>query len=498
MSLPIVDTLVSMVRRIISRKQHGSDGVFTADGNHIHHRLLALGIHHAKAVFILYLAGFFLAAAAFLSIFMRAREAALVVAALLIAGCVGIGRLGYDEFALIRRGTFLKIYNVPVLQRSAFAVFIDLAMVVFAVYLAIGLKTDDWALARYGNQAIAMAGLLAPLAAIVFWRAGLYKETWKLAQVGEFMAACLAAAGVAAAGLFIFSFSPVGDYYVTAFSIYGLISVAMVGGTRASYRVFFTSHRRASSDGRPVIIYGAGHRGAGAAEDLFNSPAKGLRPVGFIDDDFNKKGRTVGGLPVLGGLSELSAIVARTGAQAILVASEKIPGEKLQRTAEMCRGFNVGLYRLNLKFEALYAAAPAAAMTTAAVPAGGGPVVTARARTEPGVPVRSGRRRVRSVAGIAFAVLKCPTCEATSLHRTHGRTLRERWRKAHSFERLYKCDHCAWRGWLLPLEFGGTPIMDLVGGVDLTGLDIASPPLAVPAGRSIPVRGSSGYIPARA
>src|SRR5450759_1656063 len=155
---------------------------------------------------------------------MRARDAALVVAALVVACFVGIGRLGYDEFALIRRGAFLKMYDAPVLRRTLFVVFIDLAMVVAAVYLAVGLKTDDWMLVLHRNQAFAMAGLLAPLAAIGFWRAGHYKGSWRLASVEEYMTACLAAAGVAVAGLFIFSFSPVGQHYVTAFLVYGLLN----------------------------------------------------------------------------------------------------------------------------------------------------------------------------------------------------------------------------------------------------------------------------------
>jgi hypothetical protein len=38
------------------------------------------------------------------------------------------------------------------------------------------------------------------------------------------------------------------------------------------------------------------------------------------------------------------------------------------------------------------------------------------------------------------------------LHRSRARNVLERFRKARSMKRLYRCDGCGWRGWLLPLE----------------------------------------------
>ena len=49
-----------------------------------------------------------------------------MVIALLVAGVVGVRRLGYDEFAFIRRGTVLKVYELPVVKRGFFVVLVDL------------------------------------------------------------------------------------------------------------------------------------------------------------------------------------------------------------------------------------------------------------------------------------------------------------------------------------------------------------------------------------
>ena len=44
LGLPIADTLIAMARRTLHRMEHQAGGVFVADRNHIHHRLLALWI----------------------------------------------------------------------------------------------------------------------------------------------------------------------------------------------------------------------------------------------------------------------------------------------------------------------------------------------------------------------------------------------------------------------------------------------------------------------
>jgi UDP-GlcNAc:undecaprenyl-phosphate GlcNAc-1-phosphate transferase len=49
LGLPIMDTLFAMVRRILERRP-----IFSPDRGHIHHRMLAMGINHRRAVLTLY------------------------------------------------------------------------------------------------------------------------------------------------------------------------------------------------------------------------------------------------------------------------------------------------------------------------------------------------------------------------------------------------------------------------------------------------------------
>jgi len=70
----------------------------------------------------------------------------------------------------------------------------------------------------------------------------------------------------------------------------------------------------------------------------------------------------------------------------------------------------------------------------------------------------------------------CPHCAGT-MHRSHARSLPERLRKGFSHQRLFRCDSCGWRGWLVPLEFGDHQPMEARPAPDLSSLDSASYPI---------------------
>jgi FlaA1/EpsC-like NDP-sugar epimerase len=55
-----------------------------------------------------------------------------------------------------------------------------------------------------------------------------------------------------------------------------------------------------------IVIVGAGDTGASLAKELLAKPARGLKPVAFLDDDVAKRGRLVHGIPVIGRPEELA------------------------------------------------------------------------------------------------------------------------------------------------------------------------------------------------
>ncbi|OGR13571.1 MAG: hypothetical protein A2341_10050, partial [Deltaproteobacteria bacterium RIFOXYB12_FULL_58_9] len=93
LGLPLVDTLLAMGRRF-SRGQ----SMFQADREHIHHRLVALGLSHRNAVLILYGLCLLLGFASLAIAFGNRLQSAVVLVAAVIAVVVIVRRLGYSVF----------------------------------------------------------------------------------------------------------------------------------------------------------------------------------------------------------------------------------------------------------------------------------------------------------------------------------------------------------------------------------------------------------------
>ena len=96
--LPILETVLSIIRRLISGRP-----VFTADHEHIHHKLLQHGMTHRQVVIVLYAVS---ACFAMLSLFLlwpTGSSLGLVLAVLGIGIWIGVQHLGYLEFGELAR-----------------------------------------------------------------------------------------------------------------------------------------------------------------------------------------------------------------------------------------------------------------------------------------------------------------------------------------------------------------------------------------------------------
>src|SRR5262249_60281295 len=114
----------------------------------------------------------------------------------------------------------------------------------------------------------------------------------------------------------------------------------------ASFVILGSSGQRSSSHGAPVLIYGAGRRGAAAARETFQNQELNLRAVGFIEDDWQMRHRIVAGLPVLGTGRELDHALRDTAASGVVISSRRITSERLERAAEACRERHGNLFHL--------------------------------------------------------------------------------------------------------------------------------------------------------
>src|SRR2546427_3339309 len=96
--LPILETTLSLLRRLI----RGS-ALFTADREHIHHKLLQRGLSHRQVVIVLYAGSALFALLSLFLLWPTGRSLGLVLAVLGTGIWMGVQHLGYLEFGEIRR-----------------------------------------------------------------------------------------------------------------------------------------------------------------------------------------------------------------------------------------------------------------------------------------------------------------------------------------------------------------------------------------------------------
>jgi len=89
LGIPIFDTFFAIIRRINNHKP-----IFLPDKNHLHHRLMAMGMSHRRSVFIIYGISAFFSGIAVLLTFTTSPKASLVLSLLLLVMVLGADRIG--------------------------------------------------------------------------------------------------------------------------------------------------------------------------------------------------------------------------------------------------------------------------------------------------------------------------------------------------------------------------------------------------------------------
>ncbi|MFC4454717.1 nucleoside-diphosphate sugar epimerase/dehydratase [Deinococcus sonorensis] len=118
----------------------------------------------------------------------------------------------------------------------------------------------------------------------------------------------------------------------------GVLAFIMLGGLRLSMRLWNERRLMQTVDGinqQRVLVVGAGSAGIMIVREMQRHPEAGLIPVGFLDDEPGKARQRMLGLPVLGRVDDLVAVVERTSAQEILIAVPSASGDFVRRVVTL-------------------------------------------------------------------------------------------------------------------------------------------------------------------
>jgi UDP-GlcNAc:undecaprenyl-phosphate GlcNAc-1-phosphate transferase len=184
---------------------------------------------------------------------------------------------------------------------------------------------------------------------------GVYRGIWRYTSLDDLIlfakAVIVSSVLSVLAVLFAFRFE---GFSRTIFIIDGLFMFMFLAGSRMAFRLFRQVLPVSNgSEGRRVLIYGAGDGGELLLRELLNNRGLKYTPVGFLDDDPAKTGKVIHGLKVYGGNGDLSLVCRQQEVEEVLISSSRMPEARLQEILGYCLAQDISVKRMRITIEDL-------------------------------------------------------------------------------------------------------------------------------------------------
>lgn len=237
---------------------------------------------------------------------------------------------------------FLERPLPPFLLRHRFAaaVLLNLGFAVIAYLGAFALRFDLDVPETYRATALRLLPLLVACKFAGFRRFGLFSGWWRHVSVRD--TEDIIRANLVGSGLFFLCVAVLQglegfprSVFLTDF----LLSTSLIAGIRIAVRILrerggaFAASRKID---RAVLIVGAGSAGIRLLNEIAGRKGGHTAVVGFVDDDAEKQGMRISGVPVLGSVDEIPSVVEGHEVDEVLIAIPSAGASVIRRIAARC------------------------------------------------------------------------------------------------------------------------------------------------------------------
>ncbi len=196
---------------------------------------------------------------------------------------------------------------------------------------------------------------------LCFYFFGLYKGMWRYTGI-EDLRNLIKAVITSSAMIVLILFITVrlAGFPRSIFPIDFVLTLLTTGAMRVCIRLYFqrekgerhvsffgrNNNNNKEHDKKHILVVGAGGAGEKTVRELMENPTLPYRAVGIIDDDRQKKGRSIHGVPILGQIDSLAEIVNERKVEEILIAVPSATGKEMRRIVGACESCGVGFKTL--------------------------------------------------------------------------------------------------------------------------------------------------------
>lgn len=359
MLVPLLDAGIVTAARLATGKAISRHGL-----EHVHDRLLSLGLTEWRAVASIWVVA---TVAAGCAIAANLLPHADVVAALpflaLAAAVIALFMIDLTFDASppsvaygYLQGVARYILSFGYKRRIAEAA-MDIALISAAYFGACALRLD------FNLTPEVLASMIRGLPWVIlltypaFLLAGVYRGIWRYAGLTD---SFRFAGGAIIAGILVAigsAFLPIRHSGSIAV-LYALLLVNLLVATRMSFQILRKVISRLATVTDRVLVVGAGEIGSVAAEFVLKARMHSARVVGFVDGDAFKHGKILNGEEVLGTPEDIESIHARVPFTEIIVADEELAPEQMERLHHFGRTHGIPVRRFSMQLNETQELAP--------------------------------------------------------------------------------------------------------------------------------------------
>jgi len=362
--VPLIDTLLAIWRRSMRRILTGRGGMSEADMDHLHHRMVRLGLSHKKVAYILYLFGALLVGVGLTSVTFQSHALGIYLIAFSVCTYIVLQHLVHIELwdtgRVIVQG--LPFPRHGFLTRALYPV-LDILLLTLAFVAAYALSAQALDFGELRKTLLAGGVVWVGICFCAVALARTYARVWSQARISEYvylvgslLLGVFFAAGVQ--GLL----DPNGVLSGVLFGVlfYGL-SGALLSGLRALPRVVNdimalsgNGDLASQADNYRILLAGANlsflrqlKRKVG---DLPYEAT--VTVVGFIDNNVNLRHRYIYGYRVLGTFEEAQEILKNNAVDEVII-TEQLKESEIEYLQSLARENGLVLRRWTLVEEVL-------------------------------------------------------------------------------------------------------------------------------------------------
>jgi FlaA1/EpsC-like NDP-sugar epimerase len=221
---------------------------------------------------------------------------------------------------------------------------LDITVMVFSLFVSLYLRVGPTEFVDHLQALLIFLPVVIVVRVAALTSFGCYSVMWRYVSTIDAVRLAKAVLMSTAITILVTFFLPeqVARLPRSVYIIDAILVTLVLMGLRLARRVHYESQsNRTAAPSQRTLIYGAGNNGRTLANRFRSDSGLDTEVVGFVDDDPEKQGLDINGIPVVGTREDLTEVLRKFEVTQMIIALPELPGEILREVAHVARKFNI-------------------------------------------------------------------------------------------------------------------------------------------------------------